>query len=71
MAGAGGPEQHSSRTQDHTETDTRQMETRLGAGNGGPTLPAGLALCSAGGGRRQRGWGCPRCCEVPGMAGKH
>lgn len=32
MAGASGPEQHSSHTQDHAGTDTWQMGTRLGAG---------------------------------------
>jgi len=61
VAGASG-------TQDQDGTDTWQMETRLGAGNRGPTLSAGLSLCSAHGGRRQRAGGCPCHCKVPGMA---
>lgn len=39
MAGGGGPEQLSSHTQDHAVTGTRQVESRLGAGNVGPVLP--------------------------------
>lgn len=68
-AGAGGPEQGSSCTQDQAGTGAQQMETRFGAGNAGPTLFAGLSLCSARRGRRQSGWGCPHRCKAPGVAG--